>query len=304
MDSMHVLLTGATGLVGRSLLPALAQRGTQVTALTRRVPRETHRDGEVAFVSWDGTVPPAHAFEGVDAVVHLAGEPIFGGFPTARRKQRMHASRVESTRAIVAQIEALPQSERPRVLICASAVGFYGDRGDEWLDEASAPGQGFLPTLCEDWEREAERARALGTAVVRLRFGIILSRAGGALATLRKVFGANLGGRLGSGRQWVPWVHLDDALGALRLALDGGLDGAVNVVAPEPVTNRELTRTLSRQLRRAGFWAVPSFAMRAALGDIADELLGSKRVRPAALERAGYRFAFSAFAEALEHELP
>lgn len=304
MDSKHVLLTGATGLVGRSLLRALAQRGMQVTALTRHVSREANHGDGIEFVAWDGTTPPAHAFDGVDAVVHLAGEPIFGGLPTPRRKQRMHASRVESTRVIVSQIEALPAASRPAALVCASAVGFYGDRGNEWLDEASPPGRGFLPGLCEDWEREAERARVLGTAVVQLRFGIILSRAGGALTTLRRIFGANLGGRLGSGQQWVPWVHLDDAVGALLLALDGGLDGAVNVVAPAPVTNRELTRTLSRQLHRAGFWVVPSFALRAALGDVADELLGSKRVRPAALERAGYQFLFSALTDALEHELP
>jgi len=304
MDATQVLLTGGTGLVGGALLPLLQERGAQVTALTRRVERERHSpENGLTFVAWDGTTPPQRALEGKDAVVHLAGEPIFGGVPTARRKHRMRSSRVDSTRALVSQLEAAPASARPRTLVCASAVGFYGDRGDEWLDESSPPGAGFLAEVCRDWEREARRAEELGIAVVRLRFGIILSRQGGALSLLRRVFGANLGGRLGSGRQWVPWVHLDDAVGALQLALDGGLAGVANVVSPTPVTNRDLTRALAGQLHRAGFWAVPAFAMRAALGELADELLGSRRVRPAALEQAGYRFAFSELQRALAREL-
>jgi hypothetical protein len=303
MDPIHVLLTGATGLVGGALLPRLAEQGHHVTALTRRAPAASSDEGAISFASWDGTTPPASALDGVHTVIHLAGEPVFGGIPTTARKQRMVTSRVDSTRAIVAQIAALPQARRPKRLICASAVGYYGDRGDEWLEESSGPGEGFLSQLCQDWEREADQAMALGTAVTRMRFGIVLARDGGALSMLRRIFGANLGGRLGSGRQWFPWVHLDDTLGALLLALEGRLDGAVNVVSPAPVTNQELTRVLAKQMRRVGFWAVPSIAMRLALGDIADELLGSKRVRPTALEQSGYEFAFSDLIAALEREL-
>ena len=304
MEAMRVMLTGGTGLVGGALLPRLQGRGAQITALTRQAEREARdTEGGPRFVAWDGTTPPQRALAGQDAVVHLAGEPIFGGVPTASRKRRMRSSRVDSTRAIVSQLEALPASERPRVLVCASAVGIYGDRGDEWLEETSSPGAGFLAQLCEDWEEEAGRAEGLGVTVSRLRFGIILSRQGGALSVLRRVFAANLGGRLGSGRQWVPWVHLDDAVGAVQLALEGGVEGVANVVSPAPVTNRELTRALASRLRRAGFFAVPAFAMRAALGDLADELLGSRRVRPAALEAAGYHFAYNELERALAREL-
>jgi uncharacterized protein (TIGR01777 family) len=215
----------------------------------------------------------------------------------------MVASRIASTHEIVSCLATLEAAQRPKVLVCASAVGFYGDRGDERLDEASAPGRGFLPKLCRDWEQAAEEARALGLGVVRLRFGIILSKHGGALPKMRRPFELNLGGRLGHGRQWVPWVHLDDVVNAILLAIDGGLDGPVNVVAPNPVTNRELTREIALRLERPGFWIMPAFVIRAALGDIADELLGSKHVAPGALERTRYRFRYSSLAAALDEEL-
>jgi len=305
MGSVRVLLSGATGLVGRALLPVLLERGDSVRALSRSERPEPTPGA--SFLRWDGLHPPAGALCGLDAVIHLAGEPIFGGYPGFWRLDRMVASRIESTREIVSEIAALEASQRPRVLVCASAVGFYGDRGDEWLDEASAPGDGFLSRLCLDWEKAAEQARPLGLAVVRLRFGVIFSRHGGALPKMRRPFELNVGGRLGSGRQWVPWVHIDDVVGAILLAIDGALDGAldgpVNVVAPSPVTNRELTRELAARLERPGFWIVPGFVLRAALGEIADELLGSKRVSPGALERARYRFRHPCFATALAQEI-
>ena len=307
---VRVLLSGATGLVGQALLPALQRRGDAVHALTRRDPNLLDElDGlhpasrDAQFFRWDGLDPPAAALRDVDVVVHLAGEPIFGGIPTRGRMDRMVASRVESTRQLLARIEALDPAQRPRRLVCASAVGFYGDRGRERLDEASAPGRGFLADLCRDWEAAAEQARGLEMDVVRLRFGIILSRHGGALAAMRLPFDWNLGGRLGNGRQWVPWVHLDDAVGATLLAIDGELDGTVNVVAPNPATNRELTREMAQRLDRPGFWIVPGFVLRTLLGELADELLGSKFVAPDALERARYRFRFSELGPALAGEL-
>ena len=304
MGSVRVLLSGATGLVGRALLPVLLERGNTVNALSRREPDSPPLGDGVRFFQWDGLHPPDAALHEVDAVVHLAGEPIFGGYPGLRRRDRMVVSRVESTREIVSRIAELEAARRPNVLVCASAVGFYGDRGDEQLDEASAPGRGFLPRLCRDWEQAAEQARELGLAVVRLRFGIILSRHGGALQKMRRPFELNLGGRLGNGRQWVPWVHLDDVVAAILLAIDGALDGPVNVVAPNPVTNRELTRELALRLERPGFWIVPGFVLRAALGEIADELLGSKNVAPSALERVRHRFRYPSLAAALDEELP
>ena len=260
------------------------------------------REG-VEWFQWDGLRPPDAALAGVDVVVHLAGEPIFGGLPTARRMERMVESRVGSTRELVARIAARDPGSRPRRLVCASAVGFYGDRGDDRLDEASTPGDGFLSKLCVDWEEAAEQARDLGLDVARLRFGIILSREGGALSTMRLPFDWNLGGRLGSGRQWFPWVHLDDVVNVVLLAIDGQLDGPVNVVAPNPVTNAQLTRALADELGRPGFWVVPGFVLRTVLGEIADELLGSKYVVPDALQRARYRFAYTELDQALDAEL-
>jgi uncharacterized protein (TIGR01777 family) len=304
MGSGRVLLSGATGLVGRALVPALLERGHTVHALSRRRLEAQPSDGNAArFFEWDGVHPPDASLHGVDAVVHLAGEPIFGGLATPRRMERMVASRVESTRELVTRIATLDPAQRPKRFVCASAVGLYGDRADERLDEASEPGRGFLPDLCRDWERAAEEARRVDLGVTRLRFGVVLSRGGGALPLMRRSFELNLGGRLGSGHQWVPWVHLDDVVGALLLAIDGGLEGPVNVVAPNPVTNRELTRELAQRLGRPGFWVVPGFVLRAVLGEIADELLGSKKVAPDALERARYRFRYPELARALEAEL-
>jgi len=304
MGSERVLISGATGLIGQALLPALLESGATVHALTRRKPTtQAGQTNRAHFFEWDGVHPPDAALRGVDAVVHLAGEPIFGGLVTQRRLRRMVSSRIDSTHELAARIAALDRSQKPRRFICASAVGFYGDRADEKLDEASVPGRGFLPDLCRDWERVAEGARSSNVGVVRLRFGIILSRRGGALPPMRTSFGLCLGGQLGTGHQWVPWVHLDDAIGAILLAIDGGLDGPVNVVAPNPVTNRELTHELAKQLGRPGFWTVPGFALRAVLGEIADELLGSKQVVPGALGRARYRFRYPELAPALAEEL-
>ncbi|MEZ4217164.1 MAG: TIGR01777 family oxidoreductase [Myxococcota bacterium] len=299
-------MTGATGLVGGALVARLLERGTAVRAVSRSA--RAAADERVERVVWDGVEVPADALAGCDAVVHLAGEPIFGGLPTQGRLERMRASRVDSTRAIARTLGELGASERPRTLVNASAVGFYGSRGDERLGEASAPGRGLLAELCRDWEAAADEARAHAVRVARMRLGIVFAREGGALATMRRPFAWNVGGRLGNGRQWVPWVHLDDAVGALLLALEGRLEGAVNVVAPEPVTNRELTAALAERLAASPLLArlqsdlvrVPGFAIRAVFGEIADELLGSKRVVPGALERARYRYRFASLGDALD----
>ena len=299
----QVLVTGATGLVGRRLVEALLRDGVAVTAPTRSPQRQAPQAG-VTFVRWDGRHVEPGALRGVDAVVHLAGEPIFGGLPTADRKRRMWESRVDSTRAIARAIGALSPSERPRVLVCASAVGYYGDRGEEMLDESSPPGEGFLADLCVEWEAAAAEVEALGVRRVSLRLGVVLAREGGALAPLVRVFRLGLGGRVGSGRQWFPWVHVDDAVGLAREAIaSDDYRGAVDAVAPECVRNAEFTQALARAVRRPALLSVPAFVLRAALGDLANELLGSRRVAPRAAKERGYEFAHPTLADALASAL-
>jgi len=294
-----ILVSGASGLVGSALLAALRARGESVRALTRDATRLRPDHGVEAIV-WNGLDVPERGLAGARAVVHLAGEPIFGGLPTAARRERMRASRVLATRRLVEALARVPEAERPAVLVCASAVGFYGDRGEEPLDEASAPGAGFLAELCADWEAEAAGAEALGLRRVSLRFAMILSRRGGALALLAPIFRLGLGGRVGSGRQWMPWLHLDDAVGlALRALDDGALAGPVNAVAPEALRNADFTRALARAAGRPALFPLPGFAVRLALGEIAGELLASRRVAPARAEAAGYAFAYPELAPAL-----
>jgi hypothetical protein len=242
--------------------------------------------------------PPPEAFREVEAVFHLAGEPIAEGRWTAARKERLRESRVRGTRNLVAAMESL--GERPRVLVSASAVGFYGDRGDEVLDESAPPGSDFLAALCRDWEAEAGRARALGIRVVTPRTGIVLDRTGGALARMLTPFKLGLGGRLGSGRQWMPWIHLDDLVGLLlHAAAKDEVRGAMNAVGPAPVTNREFTRTLGSVLKRPAIFPVPNFALRLAFGEMASVLLGSQRVAPRVAEKTGYQFRYTSLEKAL-----
>jgi uncharacterized protein (TIGR01777 family) len=295
-----VVLTGGTGLVGGALLPILLGRGCEVRALVRRGGRLT---GARELV-WDGTTPPAGALDGAQALVHLSGEPVFGGLPTAARRLRLRASRVDSTRALVAALAALPEARRPRAFVCASAVGYYGDRGEEILDESAEPGDGFLADLCVDWEAAAAEASRHGVRVCSVRIGVVLSRKGGALPLMARPFRLGLGGRLGSGRQWFPWVGLDDLVALLAAALDDErCSGAVNGVAPEPARNEELTRALGRVLGRPTLLPVPAFAVRAALGDLSAELLGSKRVVPRRARELGFAFRQTSLEELLRSEL-
>ncbi|MBW2426156.1 MAG: TIGR01777 family oxidoreductase, partial [Deltaproteobacteria bacterium] len=257
-----VLVSGATGLVGRRLVPALRERFATVRTLSRgtSVPGST---SSVEGFSWDGIDPGLEALRASEAVVHLSGEPIFGGLPSAARLERIRASRVDSTRRLVERIGELDPASRPGTLVCASAVGFYGNRGEERLDEDSSMGEGFLARVCGDWEEAAVGAEAFGVRVVSLRIGVVLSREGGALALMRIPFSLGVGGRLGSGRQSFPWIHLDDLVGVILFALDSSIAGAVNAVAPEHVRNSDLTRELGRVLARPTFLPVPAFALRA-----------------------------------------
>jgi uncharacterized protein (TIGR01777 family) len=295
--AMKVAVTGATGLVGSALVPLLGTKGHEVRPVSRRF-------GSGGLV-WDpetGALEGETA-EGLDAFVHLAGESIASGRWTEARKQRIRDSRVDGTRKLC---ETLAKLERkPEVLVCASAIGFYGDRGDELLDESSSSGAGFLAEVCREWERATEPAREAGIRVVNLRFGVILSPAGGALAKMLPPFRAGAGGRLGAGEQWMSWIAIDDAVGAIRHALTHpDLAGPVNAVAPNPATNADYTRTLGRVLKRPTIFPVPAFAARLAFGEMADEmLLASTRVRPAALEQTGYRFRFPDLEPALRHVL-
>ncbi len=283
-----VLISGATGLVGRRLVPRLAERYALVRTLSRS--GGVVRD-RIEPASWDGVDPGAAALGGVDAVVHLAGEPVFGGLPTQARLARIRESRIASTRRIVERMAALDPAARPKTFVCASAVGYYGDRGEERLDEQSAPGEGFLAEVCREWEREARGAESLGVRVVSLRIGVVLAREGGALALMRIPFSLGLGGRLGDGRQFFPWIHVEDLVAATLFAIENAaLSGAVNAVAPQAVRNLELTETLARVLRRPAKLPAPAFALRAALGRVAGELLGSRQVVPAKLVEAGFDF--------------
>ncbi len=302
-DSGSVLVSGATGLVGARLVDALQRDGDRVRALTRR-PQARELESAVEAVGWDGLHVSPETLAGVRAIVHLAGEPVFAGRLTASRRQRIRASRIESTQSILEALADLPPASRPDALVCASAVGFYGSRGDELLDESAAHGEGFLADLCVEWERAAQGANALGVRAVSLRIGIVLAGEGGALRRLALPFRAGLGGRLGDGRQWFPWIHIDDLVGMLRAALrDERWRGPVNAVAPAPVTNAELTRSLGRTLRRPTPLPVPAALLRLALGELAGELLDSRRVVPRAAQEWGFEFAFPSLDEALAAEL-
>lgn len=300
------LLSGATGLVGQRLVASLLADGRVVRALTRDLKSASARlDPKALLVRWDGAHVPVDAVNGADAVVHLAGEPVFGGLLTAGRKRLVHASRVESTRSLVKAIAALPDSSRPSVFVCASAVGYYGTRGDEELAEDAGIGEGFLAELCRDWEAAALEAEEHGVRTVTLRIGIVLAREGGALRNLLRPFRLGLGGRLGNGRQWFPWIHIDDLVALVRQALrDPGYRGPVNAVAPESVRNRDFTRVLGRQLGRPTLLPVPGFALRAALGELSNELLGSRRVVPRLARDRGFAFRYPSIEAALAAELP
>ncbi len=301
--AMHVLITGSSGLIGSALVPLLTAAGHQVTRLVRAVP-PPHAE---PWVRWD---PAAGTIDmdglergGADAVVHLAGENLAAGRWTPARKARIRDSRVLSTRLLS---EALTKLTRPpRVLVCASGIGYYGDRGAEMLTEDSPPGTGFLADVCRQWEAAAERAKQRGIRIVHVRTGIALTPAGGALAKMLLPFQLGLGGTFGTGSQYMSWIAFDDLLGAYVYALTtDALSGPVNAAAPNPATNLEFTQTLGRVLSRPALLAIPGFVLRLVVGELADEgLLSSQRVTPALLLASGYQFRYPELEGALRHVL-
>lgn len=297
---LHVLVSGASGLVGSALVPFLTTGGHRVTRLVRADPVA----GEDAL-RWDparGELDPG-GLEGPDAVVHLAGENVAAGRWTDAVKARIRSSRTAGTRLLCESLARL--ARRPRTIVSASAIGFYGNRGSELLTEESSSGAGFLAEVCRDWEAATEPAARAGIRVVLLRIGVVLSAGGGALARLLLPFKAGLGGSVGSGEQYMSWVALDDVLGAILHTLaTGTLAGPVNAVAPNPVTNQEFTSALGRVLSRPTILPLPAIALRFALGEMADEmLLASTRVAPARLDASGYGFRFPDLEAALRHAL-
>jgi uncharacterized protein (TIGR01777 family) len=293
--SERVLVTGATGLVGARLVATLAARGDEIVA-TSRDPERARRALPVlrgAFAT------PAEALSGVGAIVNLAGESVAGRWTDAR-KRAIVSSRIDGTRAIVDAIASLPERDRPRVLVSASAIGFYGDTGERAVSEDDRPADDFLARLCVDWEAEARRAEPLGVRVIPLRVGMVMGRAGGALHAMLPLFRAGLGGRIGSGKQWWPWVHVDDVAGIAIHAIDRSeVRGALDATAPTPVRQEDFAKILASTLGRPAFLPAPAFAIRAAVGEFAGELLASRRVLPRRTLESGYHFRFGELGPAL-----
>jgi hypothetical protein len=294
---MNVLISGATGLIGSALVPELEANGHTVTRLSRS-------QSGADTVRWDpsaGTIDGD--LEGTEAVVHLAGESIAQGRWSPDKKRRILDSRVQGTRLLAERISAL--ATPPKVMVSTSAVGYYGDRGDEVLTEESAPGADFLAKVCREWEAAAEPARQAGIRVVHPRLGIVLSPQGGALGTTLPIFKLGGGGKIGSGRQWWSWVALDDVVGSIVHALtDETVEGPANVGSPNPMTNAEYTKVLGKVLGRPTVLPLPAPAARVMLGEVADALLlASQRMRPAKLEATGYAFRYPQLEGALRHLL-
>jgi uncharacterized protein len=294
---MKVLITGSSGLIGRSLVRALKDAKCEPL----RMVRDPATGSEAGEIVWDPVSRhiDLKSMEGIDAVVHLAGENIAGGRWTADRKRRIRESRVAGTAFLTGALCGLTQP--PKVFISASAIGYYGNRDEEVLSEDSPAGQGFLSDLCREWEDAARPAAGKGIRVVHIRIGIVLSREGGALAKMMLPFRMGLGGKTGTGRQYMSWITLDDLTRAILFTLEcQTISGPVNLVAPVPVTNEEFARTLSRALHRPCFFPLPALAVRIALGEMADALLLSgARVLPARLKAAGFIFRHEELAPAL-----
>jgi uncharacterized protein (TIGR01777 family) len=297
-SAKSIAVTGSHGLVGAALTERLQQAGHQVFRLVRR--RET-KEGEIGWLPDQGWIDAA-GLEGIDAVVHLAGETIQGRW-SAAKKQRICDSRVQGTSLLADTLAKL--TDKPAVLISASAVGFYGSRGETRLTEDSPAGTGFLAGVAEQWEAATQPALDAGLRVAIPRLGVVLSPEGGALGQMLPMFRAGMGGRLGDGKQWMSWIALDDVVGAIQHAIDDeGLAGPFNLVAPQPVTNAMFAKTLGQVLNRPAAMPAPAFMLRLALGDMADEaLLASQRAEPAKLQTRGYQFACPELTEALRHLL-
>lgn len=298
---MKIVVTGATGLVGSALVPSLVAGGHSVVRLVRKQSNASGDNVTDALWQPDRGEIDAAALAGCDAAVHLAGENISEGRWTDEKKRRILESRTKGTRLISETLARL--TPRPRVLVSASATGYYGDRGDELLTEQSTSGKNFVAEVCREWEAATEPARAAGIRTALLRFGIVLSREGGALVKMMTPVKLGVGGRLGSGRQYYSWIAIEDAVAGVRHALENeAVSGPVNLVSPQPVTNGEFTKELGRALSRPTLFAVPAFAARLAFGEMADELLlASARVEPAQLEATGFEFKHPTLEACLHH---
>jgi uncharacterized protein (TIGR01777 family) len=296
---MRILVTGGSGLIGSAAVALFRSRGHDVIRLVRS---GSPGQGEAAWDPAKGTIDKT-ALEGLDAVVHLAGENIAAARWTEEQKARIRDSRVNGTRLLSEALAGL--ANPPKVFVAASATGFYGNRGDESLDETSSPGSNFLAQVCIPWEKATEPAAHAGLRVVNLRIGVVLAADGGALAKMITPFKFGLGGRIGSGRQYMSWIEISDVVGAINHALTTeNLRGPVNSVAPTPVTNAEFTATLGKVLSRPTLFTMPAFAARMAFGEMGDELLlGSTRAYPKKLLESGYKFLFGELEPALIHLL-
>jgi uncharacterized protein (TIGR01777 family) len=299
---MKVVVTGATGFIGTPLVRHLLANGHVVSALTREVARAARRlPARCEVRHWNPTGElDASVLQGADAIIQLAGEGIADARWTAQRKRAIRASRVQSSLALVRALEGLDAGLRPRVLVSASAIGWYGDRGDTALDEHSASGADFLAEVCREWEDAVFRAQALGVRTVAVRIGIVLGKEGGVLDKLLPVFRLGLGGRVGSGRQWMSWIHIEDLVALLRFVTENPqAAGAVNGVAPAPVTNAAFTSELASVLHRPAIFPVPAAALRLLLGEMSSIVLASQRVQPRAAEQMGFSFRFATLRDAL-----
>jgi len=301
---MRLVVTGATGFIGTVLCARLLQQGHTLTLFTRGSPREVG----TAAKRWVQWTPGAlgewgAALEGVDGVIHLAGEPIAARKWNDMQRRRIEKSRVDGTNSLV---QAIAKAEpKPTFLISASAVGYYGPRGDELITEDSPPGDDFLSAVCRAWEEETKKAERLGLRVVRLRTGVVLGSGGGALTKMAQPFKFFVGGPLGSGRQWMSWIQLEDHVRLILELIDNAqANGPVNATAPNPVRNKEFCQTLGKVLRRPCWAPVPGFALRLALGEMAEMLLTGQRVMPAAAQKLGFQFRHPNLEEALQASMP
>lgn len=301
---MRLAVTGATGFIGTALCGALLDQGHALTLFTRGSPQ----GGNIGTKRWVHWTPGIvrdwdAALDGVDGVINLAGEPIAGKKWTPSQRRRIENSRVDATHSLVQACTKVRQ--KPRFLINASAVGYYGPRGDEIITEETPPGADFLSLLCQEWEEEAKKAEEIGLRVVRLRTGIVLGPGGGALSKMAKPFKFFMGGPLGSGKQWMSWIQLEDLVRLFLTAIENpAVHGPVNATAPNPVQNKEFSRTLGEVIKRPSWAPVPAFALKLALGEMAQMLLTGQRVVPAAAEKLGFRFGYPHLREALEASLP
>ena len=297
---MKILITGASGLVGKELQKSFAEKGYEMLLASRSEPKD---DNHIQWTIDEGFAEP-EKLEGVDVVVHLAGENVSGGIRwTDEKKKAIRDSRVLGTRNVVDAISKL--KKKPHTFIASSAIGFYGERGDEEVTESSAAGDNFLAGVCKEWEAESRRAEDAGIRTVLLRTGIVLSKDGGALGTMLTPFKLGVGGVVGSGKQWMSWISMDDEIAIINYAIENeNIRGAVNAVAPNPVTNEEFTKTLGEVLYRPTFIPLPEFAVSMIFGEMGDALLlASTKVMPKRLEDAGFEFKFPNLKEAVENAI-